>query len=75
MMITLAGGRQVEDYENRECPLCGEEINHAVVCRKIGANICDSHCRYCRHYLKVTQRCTYGWQRKNPALQTPDFKH
>lgn len=64
MMITLAGGRQVEDYANTECPVCGEEIHHAVVCRKIDSNICDTHCRYCRHYMKVTQKCSYAPERK-----------
>lgn len=75
MMITLAGGRQVEDYANTECPVCGEEIHHAVVCRKIDSNICDTHCRYCRHYMKVTQKCSYAAERKNPALAMPDFKY
>lgn len=75
MMITLAGGRQVEDYANTECPVCGEEIHHAAACRKIGANICDVHCHRCRHYLAVTQKCTYSSKEKNPALAMPDFKY
>lgn len=66
MMITLAGGKQVEDYDNRHCRICGKELHEEVVCRKYQGNICQKHCddcgsgHACEWYIPYLQRCRYG---------------
>lgn len=63
-MMTLAGGKQVECYENRACMVCGKELHGEVACRKYRANICQEHCQRCRWYIPYTQNCQY--KRRKP---------
>lgn len=64
MMITLAGGKQILDFVNRKCRICGKEMHGSVLCRKEKGNICQEHCGDCKWYIPYLQRCRYREEEK-----------
>lgn len=58
-ILTLSGGKEVEIYTNKHCPLCGKETYQTVCCHFHEANVCYKHCGECRNFRKEFQQCVY----------------
>jgi hypothetical protein len=58
-ILTLSGGKEIEIYINKKCPICGKETHQTVCCRFHKENTCYAHCKKCGYFRKELQKCVY----------------
>lgn len=46
-------------YDGNRCVICGRLFMTGFLCRKHRGNICEKHCKSCRHFEPIFYHCVY----------------